>query len=180
MRSATSTHRPRRVAVLMVTALVCALTIGFTVSSGAQVESQAQGDPCPVGVPNDDRADCFEGNFPFVPTNDNCATRFGAANEFVVDPPATETSPDGAVTGTVSGQSVSVSAADGWVIIAVVVKGGPYFNVYEPPVSNMVAPQGFSHYAICYGPDPSDPTTTTTTTAPPAVVPLVVAPSFTG
>jgi hypothetical protein len=168
----------KRFVIVSIAALVGSLAIGF---SGITSAGAAQGDPCTAGETSDPRADCFQGNFPFQPTNDNCATRFGAANEFVVNPPATATSPDGAVTGTVTGNAVNVTAQPGTVIIAVVVKGGPLFNVYQPPVSNMIAPQGFSHYIICYGPGTPE-TTTTTATPTGGGVPLAVesSPSFTG
>jgi hypothetical protein len=161
--STRSSRRARSGLVLLsIVAVVGSLTVGLMGTSGAQevdTLAPAQGEPCTAEDVSDARADCVQGNFPSVPTNDNCLTRFGAANEFYVDPPKSATSPDNAVTGTVTneGTTLNVSAAPGWIITGVVVKGGPNFNAYQPPVSDMISPlvgQGnipeISHYVICY------------------------------
>ncbi len=99
----TLSRRRGLLVLLSVAAVVGLLTIGLVGQGGAQVEPAAQGDACVAADVSDARAECVQGNFPFVPTNDNCQTRFGAANEFTVNGANDGTSPDGAVSGTVSG-----------------------------------------------------------------------------
>jgi LPXTG-motif cell wall-anchored protein len=97
----------------------------------------------------------------------------------------TTTDPDGAGSGTVSGDGITldVTINAGWTATAIVVKGGPGANVYSGPfvgpitITGMVAPltpggpQGqISHWIVC-GTKTSDSSPTTeppgTTTEPP-------------
>jgi hypothetical protein len=69
------------------------------------------------------------------------------------------------ITGSVNGNVLTVTSDSSTTIDYVVVKGGDGFNLYTGPASNVnqtfVAPQGFSHWFLCYG-TLATPTITTT------------------
>ncbi len=117
-----------------------------------------------------------------VPGNPTCAV-----GEFSVkdDPPSLAGFSNGAVSISYADEYTvaSVTAADGYTIDAVIVKGGPNANVYTGgPYSNLVSPlnrggqlPAISHVQVCY----SGEGDTTTTTSPTTTSPTTTSPTTT-